>query len=75
MSVSESYRSLCSRGTLQNKKEGCFFDLVGKLRTKINLDEFSASSSDIERVRYCADALWDSIGVELIFRGQEFKQL
>lgn len=70
MNERELYRAHCSRATLQNKKEGCFLDLVDNLACQIKLEEFASCSTDAERIEFCVDKFWDSIGAELIFRGR-----
>lgn len=65
-----NYRAICSRLTLQNKKEGFFKKLADSLAPRVNFGVFILCSTDHERFKTVAAACWEHVNAELIYRGK-----
>ncbi|CAL8071023.1 unnamed protein product [Orchesella dallaii] len=64
------HKAVCSRLTLQSKKEGFFRQLADTLASNVDFATFLKCNSDLERFKIVATCCWDQINAELIFRGK-----
>jgi len=74
MSVDEkvqNYRSICSKVTLQEKKEGFFLNLASALSEKVDLNTFSRCATDFEKVKFVSRTCWKLLGAEPLYRGKK----